>query len=50
VSLASGEVLVTEAHRDSELAVGDEVGLRIDSAPLHLFDDAGKAYHARAGA
>ena len=49
VSLASGEVLVTEAHRDSELAVGDEVRLRVDTAPLHLFDDAGKAFHARAG-
>jgi multiple sugar transport system ATP-binding protein len=50
VSLASGEVLVTEAHRDSELAVGDEVRLRVDTAPLHLFDDAGKAFHARVGA
>jgi multiple sugar transport system ATP-binding protein len=46
VSLRDGAVVVAEAHRDSAVAVGDEVHLRFDGASLHLFDDGGTAYHA----
>lgn len=47
VSLADGSVLVAEAGAESTLAVGDEVTLRFDVRPLHLFDEAGRGYHAR---
>ena len=46
VTLADGQVVVAEAHRDSMLSAGEHVGLRYDASHVHLFDEAGKAYHA----
>jgi multiple sugar transport system ATP-binding protein len=50
VALSDGALIVAEAPRESELQVGEAVGLQLDPAALHLFDEAGKAYHVRAGA
>ena len=47
IALADGSTLVAQAHRDSPIAVGDDVGLAFETAPLQLFDAAGHAYHAR---
>jgi multiple sugar transport system ATP-binding protein len=49
VSLPDGALVVAEAPRESELQVGETVGLRFDPGALHLFDGDGKAYHARHG-
>jgi len=46
VTLANGQIVVAEAHRDSPLIAGEQVGLRFDASHIHLFDEAGKAYHA----
>lgn len=46
VTLANGQIVVAEAHRDSPLNAGEQVGLRFDASHIHLFDEAGKAYHA----
>ncbi|MDO8778519.1 MAG: sn-glycerol-3-phosphate ABC transporter ATP-binding protein UgpC [Burkholderiaceae bacterium] len=46
ISLRSGGVVIAHAHRDSTIAAGDAVGLRIDGAAVHLFDELGVAYHA----
>jgi multiple sugar transport system ATP-binding protein len=46
VVLTDGSTLVAQAHRDSAVAVGDDVGLAFETAPLQLFDAAGHAYHA----
>lgn len=46
VTLTDGNVVVAEAHRDSLLNAGEQVGLRYDASHIHLFDEAGKAYHA----
>ena len=46
VTLGDGQVVVAEAHRDSPLAAGEQVGLRFDASHIHLFDEAGQAYHA----
>ncbi|WP_295955195.1 sn-glycerol-3-phosphate ABC transporter ATP-binding protein UgpC [Rhodoferax sp.] len=46
VGLADGSNVVAEAHRDSGVAPGEAVALRIDSARLHVFDAAGLAHHA----
>ena len=46
VTLANGSVVVAEAPRDSEVNAGDNVSLRYDASHVHLFDEAGKAYHA----
>ena len=48
VALADGSTLVAQAHRESAVAVGEEVGLSFETAPMQLFDAAGVAYHARA--
>ena len=47
VTLSDGHVVVAEAHRDSPLNAGEQVGLRFDASHIHLFDEAGKAYHAQ---
>jgi multiple sugar transport system ATP-binding protein len=47
VILSDGSTLVAQAHRESTVAVGDDVGLSFETAALQLFDAAGKAYHAR---
>jgi len=47
VALADGSTLVAQAHRESAVAVGDNVGLQFETAPLQLFDRGGNAYHAR---
>ena len=47
VTLADGNVVVAEAHRDSTLCAGEHVGLRYDASHVHLFDEASKAYHAQ---
>ena len=46
VTLGDGNVVVAEAHRDCTLNAGETVGLRYDGTHVHLFDEAGKAYHA----
>jgi multiple sugar transport system ATP-binding protein len=46
VTLSDGHIVVAEAHRDSPLNPGEQVGLRFDASHIHLFDEAGKAYHA----
>jgi multiple sugar transport system ATP-binding protein len=48
VALASGASVIAHAHRDSEIAAGTPVGLRLDAEAVHLFDEAGAAYHAQA--
>jgi multiple sugar transport system ATP-binding protein len=48
VALASGASVVAHAHRDSEIAAGEAVGLRLDAEAVHLFDESGFAYHAQA--
>jgi multiple sugar transport system ATP-binding protein len=48
VALASGASVVAHAHRDSEIATGEPVGLRLNADAVHLFDEAGAAYHAQA--
>ena len=48
VALPSGASVVAHAHRDSEIEAGAPVGLRLDAEAVHLFDEAGAAYHARA--
>jgi multiple sugar transport system ATP-binding protein len=47
VVLADGSTLVAQAHRESTVAVGENVGLAFETAPLQLFDRAGNAFHAR---
>jgi len=47
VVLADGSIVVAQAHRDSVVAVGEDVGLAFETAALQLFDAAGKAHHAR---
>jgi multiple sugar transport system ATP-binding protein len=47
VVLGDGSTVVAQAHRESAVAVGEDVGLVFETAPLQLFDSAGKAYHAR---
>ena len=47
VTLANGQIVVAEAHRDSPLLAGEQVGLRFDASHIHLFDEAGKAFHAQ---
>ena len=47
VTLSDGHVVVAEADRDSTLCAGEQVGLRYDASHIHLFDEAGKAYHAQ---
>ncbi|MCW5237828.1 ABC transporter ATP-binding protein [Verminephrobacter eiseniae] len=47
VVLGCGSSVVAHAHRDSEIAAGATVGLRLDAAAVHLFDEAGAAYHAQ---
>jgi len=48
VRLADGAIVGATVVGQSP-NVGDTVGLSIDSAEAHLFDDAGRAYHADAG-
>jgi multiple sugar transport system ATP-binding protein len=47
VALASGSSVVAHAHRDSEIAAGEAVSLRLDAEAVHLFDAQGAAYHAQ---
>ena len=47
VTLGDGTRLVAEAHRESEVKAGDEVALTFDLAPVHLFDESGRAYHGQ---
>ena len=47
VILASGASVVAYAHRDSEIAAGAPVGLRLDAEAVHLFDASGVAHHAQ---
>lgn len=46
IALKSGGVIIAHAHRDSLIAAGDTVGLRLDAAAVHLFDESGAAHHA----
>lgn len=48
VALNSGPSVVAHAHRDSDIAAGTPVGLRLDAEAAHLFDQSGVAYHAQA--
>ncbi|GGP26874.1 ABC transporter ATP-binding protein [Silvimonas amylolytica] len=45
VTLRDGAVVVAEAHRESPIASGDHVGLRFDTRNIHIFDQAGRAWH-----
>jgi len=47
--LADGTTVIAEDAGMSRVAIGDAVGLRIDGAAAHLFDDE-RGYHAAAGA
>ncbi len=47
VVLANGATVVAQAHGQSDVAAGQEVGLSFETAPMQLFDVAGKAYHSR---
>jgi len=44
--LPDGSFAVAETPRDVDVNPGETVGLRFDSARVHLFDESGKAYHA----
>ena len=46
VLLDDGALVVAEAHRDSSVAVGELMQLRISPRHVHLFDEGGTAYHA----
>ena len=46
VTLIDGSSAVAETPRDVDVNPGETVGLRFDSARVHLFDESGKAYHA----
>jgi multiple sugar transport system ATP-binding protein len=46
-SLADGNLIVAEARGEHEVTVGEAVALRFEVQPLHLFDEAGRGYHAR---
>ncbi|MCW5258637.1 sn-glycerol-3-phosphate ABC transporter ATP-binding protein UgpC [Verminephrobacter aporrectodeae subsp. tuberculatae] len=46
IALKSGDTVVAHAPRDSDIAAGDVVGLRLDASAAHLFDHSGKAHHA----
>ena len=48
IALKSGGIVVAHAPRDSLIAAGDVVGLRLDEAAVHLFDPSGAAHHAAA--
>ena len=45
-TLADGSFVVAEAPRDRDVSAGETVGLRFETAHIHLFDESGKAYHA----
>jgi len=45
-TLADGSLVVAEAPRDRDVSAGETVGLRFETAHIHLFDESGKAYHA----
>ena len=47
VLLDDGMLVVAEAQRDSEVAVGDPLQLRFDARHLHLFDTTGTAHHTQ---
>jgi multiple sugar transport system ATP-binding protein len=47
VAIGPGTSIVARAHRDSEIAAGEAVSLRLDADAVHLFDAKGAAYHAR---
>ncbi len=47
VLLADGSLVVAEAQRESDIAVGEEVPLSFETTPLHLFDEGGRTFHAR---
>ena len=46
IALKSGGIVVAHAPRDSDIAAGDVVGLRLDESAVHLFDPSGAAHHA----
>jgi multiple sugar transport system ATP-binding protein len=46
ITLQDGATVVAEAHRESTIAAGDHVGLRFDASHVHVFDAAGRAWHA----
>jgi multiple sugar transport system ATP-binding protein len=43
--LGDGQSIVGEDVGESQLSIGDQVGLAIDGAAAHIFDDAGTGYH-----
>ena len=47
VSMPNGQLLVAELPRALELEIetGDSIRMSLDAAHLHLFDEAGKAWH-----
>jgi multiple sugar transport system ATP-binding protein len=47
-TLRDGTELIAQDTGRSEVSPGDEVRLKFDTSSVHLFDQAGQAYHARA--
>jgi multiple sugar transport system ATP-binding protein len=47
VRLGDGQQIVGSDAGNSRIAVGDRVGLTFDGAKSHLFDENGRAWHAR---
>ena len=48
--LSDGQPVTAEDHAYSRLAIGDEVGLKIDGASAHVFGPDGTGYHSAASA
>ncbi|MDR3430244.1 sn-glycerol-3-phosphate ABC transporter ATP-binding protein UgpC [Silvimonas sp.] len=46
VTLGSGDIVVAQAHRESPVSSGDNVGLHFEASHVHLFDEAGRGWHA----
>jgi multiple sugar transport system ATP-binding protein len=45
--LTDGHIIVASDAGNSRVAVGDTVGLTFDGRKSHLFNEAGRAWHAR---
>ena len=45
--LSDGQIVVGSDAGNSRVAVGDRIGLSFDGRKSHLFDEAGRAWHAR---
>ena len=46
--LADGQPITAEDEGNSQVKMGDEVGIRIDGAAAHVFGPDGESHHSRA--